>query len=314
MNIAITLLKQKEYNIRYNLCNAANTCKDALENGADTVLLPEFFNLGLSSTNNNQLIQKSTQLMNRSYNKFYYPLMRYMLRRYLIHKNYIATDIKSYLNEITENIQSYNKKYIIGSIPLKEGKSIYNTGFIIDSKGDILFKQRKLHPYDYEHHLIDGYNKLDTIKMKGFNTAITICWDSLEGEMENAINKGAQLILSPTLFTTFAATLKYSHHRAQELKNHIYFACSTIIPQGNNNKISGGAFITGPDINSTKHTEGFMIKKLDINKLTKPDHKIKKIILDYTNNPHFENYASINEAYINRTLTYKTIMDHEKQQ
>ena len=221
MKLAITLMKQKGYDIKYNLNNAITTCTDAFEKNADVVLLPEYFNIGFNTHKENNITEYFTRFLNRSYSKPYYPILRYITRAYAINRNIIATDIHKYLKPITNEIESYSNKYIIGSIPLKDRKNIYNTGFIINSKGDIIFKQKKIHPYDYEIHMVDAHNKLETIKLKGFNTAITICWDSLEGEMETAINNGAQLILSPTLFTTYSSALKYSHHRAAELRKMI---------------------------------------------------------------------------------------------
>ena len=309
MQLAITLLKQKEYNIKYNLSNAAKICSNALENNADIVLLPEYFNIGLNTEQRRTTMDFFINILNRSYSKIYYPPLREIVRLYASYKNIIAIDLRKYLDPIIEQTMSYDKKYIIGSIPLKDGKHIYNTGFIINSKGEIFFKQKKLHPYDYELHIVDSHDTLETIKLKGFNTAITICWDSLEGEMETAINKGAQLILSPTLFTTYASALEYSHQRADQLKKYIYFACSTIIPQNEKNRITGGGFILGPDINSIKHTEGYAIEKLNTNKLRKPEHKLKKIMLEYNNNPHFDGYASLSKSL--STSKYNMFKEHE---
>ena len=263
MKLAITLLKQKGHNIKYNLTNAAITCRNAMEHDAETVLLPEYFNIGFNTETESPIVKTSINFLNRSYSKPYYPFIKYLVRTYATCTNIVATDLKKYLKPITEEIETFSGRYIVGSVPLKEGKKIYNTGFIIKSNGEIFFRQKKMHPYDYQLHMIDPHDPLDMTVLKGFNTAIAICWDSLEGEMETAINMGAQLILSPTLFTIYASALKYSHYRAEELKNYIYFACSTIIPQNKANRITGGGFIVGPDIDKTKHTEGFMIQKLN---------------------------------------------------
>lgn len=310
MKLAITLLKQKEYDIKNNLNNAAEICRSALEDNADIVLLPEYFNLGLNTEQKRTTMDYLINFLNKSYSRFYYPPLRQIVRFYASYRNIIATDLKKYLKPITEQTQSYNKKFIIGSIPLKDGKHVYNTGFIINSNGEIFFKQKKLHPYDYELHMVDPHNILETTRLKGFNTAITICWDSLEGEMETAINKGAQLVLSPTLFTTYASALEYSHQRAEHLKKYIYFACSTIIPQNEKNRISGGGFILGPDINSTRHSEGYMIENINTNKLRKPGHKLKRIMLEYNNNPHFDGYASLSKSL--SASRYNVFKEHER--
>jgi predicted amidohydrolase len=311
MNIAITLLKQKEFNINYNLENAKNICKNAFNDKADLVLLPEFFNLGLNVKPTNPIINQYLNLLNKTYSKKYYPLLKLILQKYSLHKNYIAKDIEKYLQPLKETMENYNNKFIVGSIPTKQDKHIYNTGFVMNKDGEIIFKQHKIHPYDYELHLTEAYPTLHTKEINKIKSAITICWDTFEGELENAINKGAQLILSPTLFTIYASTLKYSHDKAKDLRQHIYFACSTMIPQGRKRPIKGGSFIIGPNIDKILQKEGHLIKKIDITKLKKPTHKIKQIILNYKNNPHYSGYSSLNKAYELGRYSYKNIKKHE---
>ena len=310
MKLAITLLKQKEYNIRYNLSNATKVISEAFEKDADVVLLPEYFNIGLRAKSNNILSEFATRTLNYAYCKPYYPILRNIFRYVAVQRGFVAKDMKTYLKPITEEITSYSKKYVVGSIPVKFNRHIFNTGFIINQNGDILFKQPKIHPYDYEVHLSDPYNKLNMTELKGFNTSILICWDPLEGELENAINKGTQLVLSPSLFPIHTSTLRYSHDRAVDLRKHIYFACSTLIPE-DFPKIPGGAFIIGPDIDCIRHKEGFIIQNLDKNKLKKTDHKIKKIMLKYNDNPHFTGYRTLNEAFKKHEFSLKSIKQHE---
>ena len=312
MKLAITILKQKELDIKHNMENAARVASNAFEDDADIVLLPEYFNIGLKAREHNRSLEISTWILNKSYSRSYYPFIKNITRRIAISKNYIAKDLEEYLKPLREKAQSYSGKYIAGSLPLKEHKNIYNTGFIIDDQGDIIIKQGKMHPYDYEHHIVDQYDRLNTISIKGFRTAIMICWDPFEGELENGINKKVQLVLSPTIFPIYSSALHYSQQRAQHLRKYLYFGCSTLIPE-DLPKIPGGAFITGPDINSLLHEEGYLIEKLNAEKLKKPDHKLKKIILDYNENPHYLSYRSLSEAFRHHEFTQKSIKDHEKE-
>ena len=310
MKLAITLLKQKEYDIRYNLKNAVKITSEAFEKDADVVILPEYFNIGLKARNSNIISELVTSTLNYAYCKPYYPILKNIARYMAVQKGFVAKDMKTYLKPITEEITSYSKKYIVGSIPVKFKKNIFNTGFIINPNGDILFKQPKIHPYDYEIHLSDPYNKLNITELKGFKTSILICWDPLEGELENAINKGAQLILSPSLFPIHTSTLRYSHERAKDLRKYIYFACSTLIPE-DIPKIPGGAFIIGPDVDCIRHKEGFSIQDINKNKLRKTNHKMKKIMLKYNDNPHFTGYRTLNEAFKKHEFSLKSMKQHE---
>jgi predicted amidohydrolase len=151
-----------------NLQNAAKRIEEASKNSADIALLPEVMDLGWTHSSALELA---------------YPV----------------PDGKTY-NALAEAARK-NKIYVCAGIVEKDGYQIYNTAVLIDNRGKLLIKHRKLNELDIAHSLYAQGDRLNVCHTEFGTIGIHICADAFAKDMTLSRSlgyMGADIILSPS--------------------------------------------------------------------------------------------------------------------
>jgi len=168
-----------------NLETAAQMIKTAANHGAKMIILPEMFNV---------------------------PYVNKLIVEY-------AEPITGHSFQRLSKCASENQVLVIGgSIPEREGQSIYNTCYILDETGCLIGKHRKMHLFDIdipgkisvkESADISAGNHLTVIEHQGLTFGVIICYDCRFPEVARLIAlQGAQLLIIPA---EFAMTTGQAH-------------------------------------------------------------------------------------------------------
>lgn len=151
-----------------NLQHAAERIGEAAKNGADIALLPEVMDLGWTHSSALELA---------------FPVPG--------GKTYNALSEAAWKNNI----------YVCAGIVEKDGDKTYNSAVLIDNRGKLLIKHRKLNELDIAHNLYAQGDRLNVCQT-GFGTiGIHICADASAKDMTLSRSlgyMGADIILSPS--------------------------------------------------------------------------------------------------------------------
>ena len=144
---------------------------------------------------------------------------------------------------------------------------------IIGSNGEIIGKQEKIHPFDYEKGIVTPGREA-----KIFNTAckfgVIVCYDMVFPDVANILTKkGAQVLLSPSrivkrgikpwqMYVQVRALENRIPILAANVENHRFGGNSIIVDLTENNKV------INPKITSLKG-ESYKIKDFDLKKYKK---------------------------------------------
>lgn len=145
---------------------------------------------------------------------------------------YAETEDGESVTILRELAKKYNVWFVSGSIIEKDGKGIYNTIFLIDRKGNIVGKYRKMHLYSAMDEDIAFKNGID---MPVFDTefgklALMTCYDIRFVELSRTYAiKGADAIIVVSNFPN----PKINHWRillqARAIENQLYIiACNRV--------------------------------------------------------------------------------------
>ncbi len=114
---------------------------------------------------------------------------------------------------------------IPGSLYEADGEKIYNTAPVIDPKGEIVVRHRKLYPFrPYEKGIDAGrtHTIFDVPKVGRFG--LSICYDMWFPETTRALAwMGAEVIIHPSLTNTIDRGLEVILARANAAMNQCYF-------------------------------------------------------------------------------------------
>ncbi len=185
-----------------NLNKAESMVRAAHQSGARIIALPEMFNCPYNSS---------------------------LFRAYAEEEN---GQTVGRMSELAKELGIY---LIAGTIPEKEGESIYNTCFAFDPKGRLIGKHRKIHLFDIaikggiqfkESEVLGRGDQITVIDTEFCKIGIAICYDMRFPELIRLMTlKGAELIIVPGAFnmTTGPAHWELTM-RTRALDNQVYFA------------------------------------------------------------------------------------------
>lgn len=250
--IQMNIIDNKEKNIN----KASNMIKEASNNGADIVMLPEMFNCP-------------------------YENSKFM--------EYQETE-KDRTISMLKKLAKENKILLIaGSIPEKKDGKIYNTSFVINKKGEVLDKHRKVHLFDID---IEGqivFKESDTLSAGGKSTVvntefgkigIAICYDMRFPELIRKMTlEGAKLICIPAAFNmTTGPAHWHTIAKSRSLDNQVYFAmCSPARNEKSNYVAYGHSLVANPwgKINDElDEKEGILYSEIEYEYLDKIRNKL----------------------------------------
>lgn len=172
-------------------------------------------------------------------------------------------------NEFETQMQAMAKKYGIwllpGSIFEKNNGKIYNTATVINPKGEIVTRYRKMFPfYPYEVGVTPGteFCVFDVPEVGRFG--VSICYDMWFPEtIRTLAAMGAEVILHPTLSGTIDRDIELSIVRAMASVNQCYFFDVNGLDTGG----TGRSIVCGPDglvIHQSTVTEEIIALEINI--------------------------------------------------
>jgi predicted amidohydrolase len=132
---------------------------------------------------------------------------------------------------------------IPGSLYEKEGESIYNTTSVINNKGEIVSRYRKIYPFlPYESGISAG-SDIVTFDVPGGRIGVAICYDLWFPEVSRSlVCDGAEVIIYPTLTGTVDRTVELSMSIATAATNQ----CYVFSVNGTGNLGTGQSIVVGP--------------------------------------------------------------------
>jgi predicted amidohydrolase len=175
-------------------------------------------------------------------------------------------------NNFEAEMQAMAKKYSIwllpGSIFEKSNDNIYNTATVINPKGKIVTRYRKMFPfYPYEVGVTPGteFCVFDVPDVGRFG--LSICYDMWFPETIRTLAAlGAEVIMHPTLSGTIDRNIELSIVRAMASVNQCYFFDVNGLETGG----SGRSIVCGPDgrvLHQSEGTEEIIPLELNISKV-----------------------------------------------
>ncbi len=188
-------------------------------------------------------------------------------------KNNEIDDFDSEFLEFKEIAKKYQMTIIPGAFYEKIKSRVTISSPVIGPKGDIIGKQEKIHPFDYEKNIASPGKEI-----KIFNTAckfgVVICHDIVFSKVsEKLVKKGAQIIFSPSRIVRRGINPWETYVQARSLENRVPVLAANV----KNRKYGGNSMIIDlfennkvmiPKIIKIKE-EGFAIKKFDLKKFEK---------------------------------------------
>ena len=139
------------------------------------------------------------------------------------------------LSALKELCLEKNIYLIAGSIPELENENVYNTSYIINARGEIINKYRKIHLFDIniknsikfsESEIISRGNEVIVIETEFCKIGICICYDIRFPELiRNIALRGAKIIFVPAAFSKTTGTPHWELlFRARAVDNQVYMA------------------------------------------------------------------------------------------
>ncbi|NLD20531.1 MAG: carbon-nitrogen hydrolase family protein [Clostridiales bacterium] len=183
---------------------AERLIREAAENGAQIVSLPEMWNC--------------------PYSNDYF-------------REYGETSEGETVRFLSSLARQLNIYLVGGSIPELDGDKIYNTAFCLDREGGIIGKHRKVHLFDIdveggirfmESDTLTAGNEMTIIDTEFCKVGVAICYDVRFPEwLRKMTLAGAQLIILPAAFNMTTGPAHWDlTMRARALDNQVYFAAN----------------------------------------------------------------------------------------
>ena len=150
--------------------------------------------------------------------------------------------IRNYDNEFLEFkkiAKDYSMTIIPGAFYEKNQNNVSINSPIIGPEGEIIGKQEKIHPYDYEKETVDAGTEA-----KIFNTSckfgIMICYDTVfPGVAETLTRKGAEILFTPSRIVKEGIEPWKMYVQVRSLENRI----PIIAPNVKDKKFGGNSLI-----------------------------------------------------------------------
>ncbi|MDX9917147.1 MAG: carbon-nitrogen hydrolase family protein [Gudongella sp.] len=183
-----------------NLLKAEKMIKEAAENGARLIILPEMFNTPYESSN--------------------FPVY--------------AEEYPGETNNMLSRLSKELGVFIAGgSIPEREGDKVYNTAYVYSDLGKVVAKHRKAHLFDIdveggitfkESETLTAGDSSTIFTIDGMKVGVIICYDIRFPEFSRRLSlDGAEAIIVPAAFNmTTGPAHWHTTARARALDNQVY--------------------------------------------------------------------------------------------
>ncbi|MEM3063901.1 MAG: carbon-nitrogen hydrolase family protein [Candidatus Nitrosotenuis sp.] len=168
-------------------------------------------------------------------------------------KDNTVLDFGAQFSDFAKISKDYSMSIVPGAFYEKNGDNYRITApLIVD--GEIIGKQEKIHPFDYERFKIKPGTEARVFKTKKANIGIIICYDMVfAGVAETMVKKGADILLSPSRIVKRGIRPWHVYVQARSLENRVPILAANV-----SNKKFGGQSI----IADLKEDDQVMIPKL----------------------------------------------------
>tara|TARA_B100000965_G_scaffold90445_1_gene73550 strand:- start:3493 stop:4281 length:789 start_codon:yes stop_codon:yes gene_type:complete len=214
---------------------------------------------------------------------------------FLSNKNKISFDMDHHSILFFKNFaRDNNVNLLLGSLPIKEKKNIFNRSLVIDKNGKIISYYDKIHMFDVilgnneSYRESDTYTpgkKLKTFKINNYLMGHSICYDLRFPKLYRALAKrGSKIIVIPSAFT-FTTGKAHWHTlvRSRAIENGVYIVAPNQCGTNNEGRATYGHSIVvnpwGDIIAEGKNTEMLVNCEIDISKVDKYQKSIP--VLDH---------------------------------
>ena len=151
-------------------------------------------------------------------------------------------EIKDYDQEFLEFkkiARDYSMTIVPGAFYEKNENKISINAPVIDPEGEIIGKQEKIHPYDYEKETVSAGTEAKIFKTS-CKFGIMICYDTVfPGVAQMLVNKGAEILFSPSRIVKDGIEPWKMYVQVRSLENRI----PIIAPNVENTKFGGNSMI-----------------------------------------------------------------------
>lgn len=202
IKIAVCQLRT-EIDQAVTMAKAARMVREAAENGAKIVVLPEMFNCPYS-------------------------------REYF--KKYAALGHESAAAEMSAWARENNIYLVGGSVPETEGDKIYNTSFVFDREGRQIARHRKAHMFDVnfpgmrfkESATFEHGDEITVFDTEYGRMGVAVCFDIRFPELFRAMAvRGAKVIFLPAQFNMVTGPAHWELSiRARAVDNEVFFVAA----------------------------------------------------------------------------------------
>ncbi|MFB5621582.1 MAG: carbon-nitrogen hydrolase family protein, partial [Candidatus Nitrosomaritimum yanchengensis] len=182
-------------------------------------------------------------------------------------------DFDTEFRDFKEISKKYQMTIIPGAFYQKNKEGVTISSPIINPHGEIIGRQEKIHPFDYEKKTV-----MPGREAKIFDTAckfgVVICYDMVFPRVsETFVKKGAQILFSPSRIVRRGINPWETYVKARSLENRVpilaanvssrkYGGNSTIIDLNEKDKV------VIPKVTQIQQ-EGFLVKSFDLSKFEK---------------------------------------------
>ena len=219
-----------------------------------------------------------------------------------------SKDTSFFLSEYLEKLQELAKELevwlIPGSFYEKTNNEIYNTTPVINNKGELVTKCRKLYPFlPYEVGVEAGNDVCVFDFPGGGKVGIHICYDIWFPETSRALAlKGAEVILHPSLTDTCDRDVERAMVKATAAQQQCYY----IDVNAGGKQGVGLSLIAGPDgeiLHDAQRGEEFMLVEVDFDRVRRCRERglkgLGQPIKSYRDDPKEDLSKTKDEVYLN---------------
>jgi omega-amidase len=154
---------------------------------------------------------------------------------------------KSFLSKLASE---YHVNIIGGSVANKEGDKIYNTSFVFNSHGELVYEYSKIHlvpMLDEPLFLTGGTKKVETFMLDGIKIGLIICYDLRFPELARSLAlAGAEVLIVVAEWPTARKQHWTSLQIARAIENQMYVISSNNIGSLDGVDYAGTSMIIDP--------------------------------------------------------------------
>jgi len=244
-------------NKQSNILNAAKSVREAAQNKANVVVLPEMWNCPYS---------------NESFPKYAEP---------------IPIDVKQFnegqspsLTMLSRIAKECGITLVAGSIPETDGQNLFNTCTVFNRHGKLLAKYRKAHLFDIdipgkirfvESETLKPGQELVRFKTEYCDVGLGICYDVRFGEMARRLTETSEckMLIYPGAFNTTTGPLHWEllgRARAVDTQSFVVLASPSRNPESTYQAWGHSSIINpwGKVVATIDHTPGIIYADIDL--------------------------------------------------